>query len=88
MLTLNNILAGEILMLLESARRSLSIAELRYLLNEPAHRIRAAVERLARDGLAVVDNDGALVKHAALDLNSRRRRSGHQAFGEALAAAC
>lgn len=74
MLTLNSILAGEILTLLESARRSLSIAELRYLLNQPAYRIRAAVERLTRDGLAVTDTDATLVKHAALDGSARRQK--------------
>lgn len=73
MLTLNSILAGEILTLLECARRSLSIAELRYLLQEPTHRIRAAIERLTREGLAVADVDSTLVKHAALDRRYRGR---------------
>lgn len=73
MMIQNSILAGDILSILETARRSVSMQELKYLLREPLHRIQAAVERLQREGLAVVDASAARVKHAALAASYSRQ---------------
>ncbi len=62
MLIKNSIIAGEILILLEKARRAVSLEELQYHLEEPYHHIQAGVERLIHEGLAVLDIDSGMVK--------------------------
>ena len=74
MLIHNSIIAGEILNVLDNAKRAVSFDELKYYVEQPMPHIQAGVERLIREGYAVLEvhDDGMRVK-AVPDLNQPQK---------------
>tara|TARA_B100000745_G_C19882299_1_gene294621 strand:- start:226 stop:489 length:264 start_codon:yes stop_codon:yes gene_type:complete len=62
MLIQNSITAGEILNILDNAKRAVSYDELTYFTNKPLQCIQAGVERLVRDGLAFFEIEDDTLK--------------------------
>ena len=62
MLIENSIMAGQILSLLEKLNRAVTLEEIQFHLEKPFHFIQLGVERLVREGLAVLDVDRSLVR--------------------------
>lgn len=62
MLVQNSLIAGEILNILDNAKRAVSYSELAYYTGEPLHHIQVGVERLIRDGLAFFEVEDDVLK--------------------------
>lgn len=70
MLIKNSILAGEILNILDNAKRAVSYEELEYYIEQPLHHIQVGVERLIREGLAFFEiEDNAIKVRSIPNLN-------------------
>lgn len=62
MLIKNSIVAGKILTFLEASGRAIFLEELAYYIKEPVHIIQLGVERLVREGLAILDIENSTIR--------------------------